>query len=149
MKMPPLTGRIFYCFSRPFLGLFYSGVLRTRALIICGSEILLVRNWKGRQKWTLPGGGTKKGESSRQTLVRELQEELNLRFDEKLPKYLSRIDHKEASALYPVDVFELKLDEKPRFVMNQTELVDAKWISMHNLPEDIDELTRRVIEKQR
>jgi len=149
MRIPPATGRIVYKFMRPFLGLFFSGKLRTRALIIHKSQILLVRNWKGRQRWTLPGGGAKNNESSQGAIIRELKEELGLNVKKTELEFISEVNHVEGSAKYPVVIYRLKFVKKPTFSMHRPELIDAEWWQVNDLPVNIDELTEKTITQQR
>ena len=51
---------------------------RATAVILQDNKVLLVRD-KGRHHLSLPGGGFKKGESSKQAAAREIYEELGLR----------------------------------------------------------------------
>lgn len=148
MKIPAIGGRIAYRLIRPFLGLLYSGRLRTRALIVYKSQVLLVRNWKGRQRWTFPGGGAKNNESPEETMIRELKEELDLSIDKAKLEYVSEVNWVEGNAHYPVKIYRLDFTDKPSFSMNNLELVDAKWFNINDLPVDIDELTEKAIEQQ-
>lgn len=53
---------------------------RVRILVFNqNKQILLVRNWLGFQKWTLPGGGCRKYETNIVAASRELFEETGLR----------------------------------------------------------------------
>lgn len=149
MRIPDVLGRITYNLMRPALGLFYSGRLRVRALIIHESKILLVRNWKGGQRWTLPGGGVKSKESPREALVRELKEELNLGIKESDLEFISEVNHEEASAKYPVKFYRFSTVDKPSFSMHRPELIDAKWWPIDELPDDIEKLAVRTIKQQR
>lgn len=149
MRLPPVLGRMAYKFVRPFLGLLISGKPRTRAMVICDFQILLVRNWKGRQRWTLPGGGVKNQETFQQGIVRELKEELDLEVAQKDLEHVSKIDHVEGSINFPVIVYRLDLSEKPSLSMRPSEVIDTKWFDVDGLPQNIDELSEQVIKQQR
>ncbi|MFT4249988.1 MAG: NUDIX hydrolase [Candidatus Woesearchaeota archaeon] len=53
----------------------------TRAVILCGEEVLLIKH-KGADYWNLPGGGLEEGELVQEAIVRELHEELGLQPDD-------------------------------------------------------------------
>ncbi len=149
MKIPPVFGRIAYSLMTPFLGMIFSGRLRTRALIIHESQVLLVRNWLGRQKWAFPGGGVKNKESPKEGLVRELKEELDLDIHERNLRYIYEVNHTDGNAKYPVAVFRLDLADKPSLSVRRPELINAKWWQVNDLPANIDELTEKTIKQQR
>jgi 8-oxo-dGTP diphosphatase len=69
--------------------------------LICDNHgnILLVKRVKNpdKDKWCLPGGKVNPGESSRQAIIREIKEELNLDF---IPKTsFTRIDHQSVTEI--------------------------------------------------
>jgi len=145
MKIYERTGLVVYTFMKPFLGIFYSGRLRTRALITHNSQVLLVRNWKGNQNWVMPGGGVKKGESPKKALIRELKEELDLDIKDTALKFLFKSTAEDASAKFPVVIYGLKLAKKPLFSIYSPEILEAKWFDINKLPENANNLVVKAI----
>lgn len=55
-----------------------TGRVRATAVVVRGGEVLLVRD-RGRRRFSLPGGGVRKGEPSISAAARELYEELGMK----------------------------------------------------------------------
>lgn len=69
-------------------------LLVSAAIIIKNGKVLLGQRRKGDRhpyKWEFPGGKVEHGESPRQALIRELQEELQI--DAKIGEELARYEH--------------------------------------------------------
>ena len=69
-------------------------LLVSAAIIIKDGKVLLGQRRKGDRhpyKWEFPGGKVEHGESPRQALIRELQEELQI--DAKIGEELARYEH--------------------------------------------------------
>ena len=72
------SGRLLYWLTWPGLWVYLRFSHRTRVLVVCGQDVLLVKSWLGDGKWSLPGGGLRHGEESRVGAHRELAEETTL-----------------------------------------------------------------------
>ena len=104
--------------------------LGVNILVICNNRLLMERRWDC-ERWGLPGGGAKRGETLRRSAVRELYEETGLRL---LPSDLTSLKFYEDSriAAYAdgsiwrmyVKLFALHLNEEPilRISREATEL---------------------------
>lgn len=102
---------------------------RPRVALLCGDEILLVQNW-GEQKWSLPGGGTHRGEAPIQAAIREVREELGVSLD---PEQLIYIDTFELPTFY-APVFIARCEQKPTITRQKIEIHDAGWFPKDALP---------------
>src|ERR1035438_9542189 len=78
-----LIGKISFWLLWPGLYLHLMGSVRSRVIISCGDQILLIRNWLGPGDYTLPGGGIRKNEEPGDGAVRELKEETGLDIETK------------------------------------------------------------------
>lgn len=130
---------------KPFISLFLAGTTRARALIVYEDEILLVRDWLGSQRWSMPGGGVRKGERSQQGLVRELQEELGLKIQPKQLKQIMKTKQDEHGARFLAIIFQINLTEKPKLTIKKNELIEAGWHSATKLPEEVHPLVSEAL----
>src|SRR4051812_17481145 len=73
-----LLGTIAFWLSWPALWIYLRGSQRTRVLIVCDEEILLVRGWLSTGQWSLPGGGLHKNEDPVAGAQREVAEEVGI-----------------------------------------------------------------------
>lgn len=94
-------------------------------------RILVVRRGpeqSGAGHWEFPGGKVERGESPEQALIREIQEELNLKI--RVGRFVGEIEHQ-----YPTKVIRLRVywAESPHGEIQLLEHDDAKWV----LPQEI------------
>ncbi len=113
----------------------------TRAIILNSkNEILLVKHTY-TPGWHFPGGGVDKGESPRQAIVREVQEEagvLPLKSPEIIDCYFNiYLGVNDIVSLYLIKEFQIE-----PFKSNK-EIAEAKWFSIENLPEDASQATKK------
>lgn len=68
-------------------------LIGTGAVIICNGKILLEKRKgePGKGKWAIPGGLVELGESAEQTVMREVEEETNLKVEE--PKLIDVVNN--------------------------------------------------------
>lgn len=121
--------------SRPALRLIMSGSVRTRVILVYGDDILLVRNRLGSQRWSLPGGGVKKGEESKAAAKRELYEELKLSVKStKLRKLVSGDHRMGRSKMSYKFIAYVYLTDNRDFTIKKTEILEAKWFDVNSIP---------------
>lgn len=140
-----------YCFkiiiqpvARFYWRLFKPKTYGSRAILVCGDEIMLVKN-SGANHFTLPGGKIDKWETPEECVLRELKEELNITGDIKyqLGTYVSSKEGKRDT----VHIFVVNTDAKN--FKTQYELDDARWFKFTDLPQDLGPAaTRRIKEFQ-
>jgi 8-oxo-dGTP pyrophosphatase MutT (NUDIX family) len=106
---------------------------RTRVIIYCGEEVLLIKSNFGGQKWGLPGGGIKRRELPEQSAVREVFEELGVQLSPKKLSFLvaQRSGFGQRSWPYVDLVFyEYRLSKKPlRLKLQRFEVSEARWVA--------------------
>jgi 8-oxo-dGTP pyrophosphatase MutT (NUDIX family) len=120
-------GRVAFWLSWPLLFLYLLRSERTRIVVVCQGEVLVVRGWLGGGKWNLPGGGLHRGEDPAEGAVRELQEETGIEVNAtELQKFFSgRI---KTGLRYTVHAYGIELDKKPRLSKQKIELTHLAWI---------------------
>lgn len=132
-------GRLSHKALTPFLKLVMSEKhVRVRVLIINeDKEILLVRSWLGHQRWTLPGGGIKGGETPAEAGAREVHEETGLRIPsdhlQELGLFPSEGKYSYTVACYVIEVAK----REPRIARrHRLEMLDIAWFPLKALPKD-------------
>lgn len=127
--MYKVLGHIIYWFCRPILIAWLSRGSRAYVLIEANGNFLLTRNWLGSGKWSLPGGGQKKGESPIDTIVREAKEEVGVRLDrERLAKLGAGIE-KYFLGSRNYTLYKTVYRNKPIITLNKKELTGYCWVS--------------------
>ncbi|SHL75350.1 NUDIX hydrolase [Phytopseudomonas punonensis] len=94
-------------------------------------RLLLVRK-RGTQMFMLPGGKREPGESARQTLARELDEELNLQLPATAFTPLGQFNEaaaNEADTRIEADIFRASLGQP---VAAAAELEELRWLHPHD-----------------
>ena len=127
--------RVYWFFRRPQT----AGV---RCLIQYGNQVLLVRHTYGRRYWTLPGGGTKSGETLEETVKREIHEEVGLIVTEarKVGQFFSRLEFKRDT----VHCF-VAHPQNTDITHDSNEIAEARWFSLDELPVARSKIIERVL----
>lgn len=142
-----LLGRILFWIGWPGLWLLSRGVKRrTRVLVVCNNEVLLLKDWLGAGKWTLPGGGVKFGEDPLVCAKRELKEEAGidikkLTFFKEFPKL------KQIGMNFHCLAYYIELKSKPALHLHPLEIAEAQWVSLDELANhDMNQAARMILE---
>ncbi len=121
-------------------------VLRVRGILMDKSgRIILVKN-KGMAYYSLPGGHAEKNEPTKETIIREIQEELGLQLKETHMKfvvemphinsfecyYVSKVEGIDIATLRGVDFAE-ELDEVVMEHYQKMENYFPKWLKKYSL----------------
>jgi len=111
---------------------------RVRVIVVNDEgNILLVRNWYGRQRWALPGGGRKWHEPPAQAGIRELREELSLDLSAEDLHPLGMIERYDASTPFSADLFVVDVPSSKHIFRHPFELIDHRWVAVDALPKPI------------
>lgn len=133
--------------TRIFLGRIMSVILwlpvvvylrfgsRTRILIESKGKILLVKGTLGNGKWSLPGGGLKRGEEPIAGVIRETKEETGIELNPNSIKYLGLIRYRENFANFKCERFKAKISDQATPRIKGFEIIDAAWVDPKTLNE--------------
>lgn len=127
------------------LGLkFYTAVTRRpRVRVIVTnerSEVLLIRGIiSHRGWWTLPGGGVNRKEEWAEAASRELFEETGIKMPAEAFIYVRTVEKGELGLSFTAPLFHVVVAKRklPRKLFNPSEIADAGWFAVDNLPTPI------------
>ena len=110
-------------------------------------KILLVKNLLGRQKWSFPGGGTRKGETPEQAARREIKEELSIDLPADSYNLIAEFpyDEPETKASWRAFILTCQLPAGAKITPNQAEILEHAWFAADKLPADSSHLTDEVL----
>lgn len=104
------------------------------AFIELRNHQILSTKSKGKTKYYIPGGKRDIGESDEETLVREVQEELNVDIDRKTIEYVgtfkAQSDGAKAGVLVKMTCYKAKFIGVP---MPSSEIEEIKWLNYKDL----------------
>ena len=138
-----------YTLCRPGIYLLLHKSRRSRVIIRCGDEVLLIKSNFGEQKWGLPGGGIKRHETAVQSAVREAYEEVGISINPTKLQFVTELRSGFGRLHWPyVDLifYECLLQKKPtNLVLQRFEVSEAKWVRIGGteklaLSEDVRQL---------
>jgi 8-oxo-dGTP diphosphatase len=103
------------------------GIYKVGAIILNDKKELLVvrKHYKDRLDYIIPGGKQEKGENDRQTLLRELQEELAIHVT--IYEYFGKYEEVAIFENIPIviSVYQVKIEGEPQA---HSEIKDLVWI---------------------
>lgn len=134
------VGRMAHRVAGPLIKLYVSEKqVRVRVLVISeDKELLLVRSWFGRQKWSLPGGGIQRTERPVEAAAREVFEETGIRIGVDDLHELGTFLHPNPKEPYTIACFMLSIPKRPPHLAyhRRIEMLDAAWFPLTHLPEE-------------
>lgn len=117
-----------------------------RCLIINEDKILLIKHTYGSELKTTVGGGVNKGEKLEQAVLREVKEETGIILSDitRVGKVLHTKEFKNDT----INVFlaETKVTE---LILDRSEILEANWYPLNNLPEDTSPLFNQFLDLAR
>lgn len=146
-KIWKVTGILAFWVSWPALWVYLRGSRRTRVLIICGNEFLVLKGWLGTGNWSLPGGGLHRGEDPQQGAIREVAEETGIKLSEKDMTFISSQTCHNKNIRFTSDVFVAKLDDKPTVKIQRYEIVEYSWQPLDHPSQALSSDARAIVDQ--
>ena len=115
---------------------------RTRLVVVASGTILVVKNWLGNGKWSLPGGGMNHNEVPADAVQREVKEELGLALTPDKIELLTTSPYRSNGFRFNCHYFKAVLPWqaplKPTFPeIFETGWLDPKMLSTKNANADV------------
>lgn len=125
-------GKIIYYIIWPLLALIEPFTHRTRVIVRCGSDVLLVKGWLSDGTWQLPGGGVHWGEKRAQAAVRELYEETGITIATLNMRFVATGRMAEAPS-YGYTLYSVDIAAKPQLRLQTGEIITAAWMPLSDV----------------
>lgn len=97
--------------------------------------MVVVENWLGTGRWSLPGGGVKRDESPVQAARREVYEEVGLMIDPARLRSLGEYTQRDHGLQFRYELFIVALPQRTALTPRPVEIRRAAWLK----PSDIEE----------
>ena len=128
--------RFLYVLARPGIYLLLHNSRRSRVLVICEDELLLIRSDFGSSCWTVPGGGIKCSETAVDGAVRELREEVGIRVKPSQLHELTQTTKGYGPFNWPrihFVFFVVRLSKKLTLTLQKHEVTESHWLPLDKL----------------
>jgi 8-oxo-dGTP pyrophosphatase MutT (NUDIX family) len=126
----PLGIMLFYLMY-PALYILLTNTHRTRVIISSQGKVLFVSGWLSDGKKTLPGGGIKRGETSKKAAVREVYEETGIKLDiADLLLIAKDLRVKEKGVGYRADCYQVSIKETLSTKPSHLEILESNWLKL-------------------
>jgi 8-oxo-dGTP pyrophosphatase MutT (NUDIX family) len=102
-------------------------------MIISENKLLLVRDWIGSGKWSLPGGGMHKAEDPKVCAVREVGEEVGVNLTTGQLNFLETINYRKKRSTSTRHIYSVELKIRPDIKLQKYEIIEAGWFSLEEL----------------
>lgn len=134
-KLWRVIGRVVFWVSWPVLYFYLQKGVRTRVLIVCDDHVVVLRNWLGGGKWSLPGGGLHRNEIALAGAVREVREETGLELSAKNLVPLGPATSTKHGITIHYEQFCIRLSDKLELKPEWLEVTEVAWLPISSLDE--------------
>lgn len=127
-----------------------TGQKRARVVILNPQgELLLVWETIGAHRWSLPGGGIKRGEDPALAASRELYEELGLIVKPRALRQVAFLRNRDTNIGYDAYIFAITVNKNqlPIKPHNPIEIIEINWFKQDALPTKLSPLIRPSLEQ--
>jgi len=129
-------GVALYWLTWPGLWWYLRSSQRTRVLVVCGPQVLLVKTWLGDGKWSLPGGGLHRHEDPRRGARRELLEETALDVPMDRMKLIDRRNANNHGLVFSYDLFVIEVAVALPLKRQPREIAALGWYDHRQLTDE-------------
>lgn len=133
MRMWQIIGVSVFWLTWPAWRLILRFTTRTRALIMHGNRVLVVKPWLGNGKWGLPGGGIKTNEDALTAVIREVKEETAVMLKRTDCKKIGNVEYKSSGLRFVYSLYMVKLARTPEVERQKGEISALAWIEKNKL----------------
>ena len=121
-------GILAFWISWPALWIYLHRGERTRLLLVCNGEFLVLKSWlRAGRRWNLPGGGLHDGEQPDAGLMREVREETGITLSKQQITQMYKSEYKESGLRFTYNCFVCELPQKPKVIPQKGEITDYAW----------------------
>jgi len=121
-------GILAFWISWPALWVYLQRGERTRLLLVCNGEFLVLRSWlRSGRRWNLPGGGLHNHEKPAEGLIREVMEETGITLTKQQITHMYKGEYKESGLRFAYDCYVCELPRKPLVTPQKGEITDYAW----------------------
>jgi len=148
-KFLQITGNTAFWLSWPVLYFYLRDSERTRVVIHCGDQVLVLKDWLGDGSWKLPGGGIGRGEDFAKSAAREVQEETGFFINTKQLRLLGPVDSRSHGFRCRLHCFVVTLAQPLAPTVSRREIVSVQWLPLADLLQKvrITNSTRIILER--
>ncbi|KTD18740.1 MutT/nudix family protein [Legionella lansingensis] len=136
--------RLYYLFRCLVLAVLGKKTVGVRILLIDNDHVLLVKHTYQQGFWYTIGGGVERGETPRQAMERELQEEVGVTLTS--PLELFSVYHHREQKRDDYVIFYIGRGCIQKTVTSD-EIAQQQWFPLDQLPDDLSPATRRRIQE--
>lgn len=106
---------------------------RTRLLVVCGQKVVVVKDWLGSGKWTLPGGGLHTGEEPLPGVLREVAEETGIQLAATQVRSFFTEEYRARGMRFNCHYFLAELPETLPLKAQFWEIAELAWLDQAQL----------------
>lgn len=125
-------GRLAGWLTWPLVGIVIRYTTRTKLLIVCDGEVLVLQSWLGTGSWSLPGGGIHYREKPESSALRELKEETGVVVKNTDLVSLGLL-RQTTGHHYKFHGYMVDMPTKPVLKLRPTEIITAQWLKPNDL----------------
>lgn len=126
-------GRLCFFIALPVIRPAIRRTERAYFLICRDDQVLLLKNWLGRQNWALPGGGLKRGEKPLAAARRELVHELGISLGQAKVTLATKGRWQTDRLGFSYSIFICRAEPRGQIKPRWPEVVEAGWVPVREL----------------
>jgi ADP-ribose pyrophosphatase YjhB (NUDIX family) len=133
MNIRRLLGGCLYWLAWPAYKIYFRLSERTRVVLMYNGQVLVMQQWIGSGRWSLPGGGLHRGEHPVDGALRELHEETGIRLVAAQLDYLGVQQYRQHGQHFTFHVFACALETPLPLRRQWYEVAALQWLPVTEL----------------